>query len=114
MNYKRYTDHTWDVVVIGTGMGGGTTGYALAKSGMSVLFLEKGPATTDTDRVNAGMFAETFWQGIERPEAMRPVLRQSGRYWQDIEDISSDMPHRFIPFIGCGTGLVKKNEAGSL
>jgi len=104
MDYKRYTDHIWDVVVIGTGMGGGTTGYALAKAGMSVLFLEKGGATTDTDRVNAGMFAETFWQGIKRPEAIRPVLRQSGRYWQDIEDISSDKPYRFIPFIGCGTG----------
>ncbi len=85
-------------------MGGGTTGYALAKAGMSVLFLEKGRSTTDTDRVNAGMFAETFWQGIKRPEATRPVLRQSGRYWQDIEDISSGKPHRFIPFIGCGTG----------
>lgn len=33
----------WDVIVIGTGMGGGTIGRKLAESGLSVLFLEKGP-----------------------------------------------------------------------
>jgi choline dehydrogenase-like flavoprotein len=32
----------WDVVVVGTGMGGATAGYALAKQGKKVLFLEKG------------------------------------------------------------------------
>lgn len=35
-------DGDWDVVVIGTGMGGSTLGYALARKGRSVLFLEKG------------------------------------------------------------------------
>ena len=33
----------WDAVVIGTGMGGATTGYELAKRGWRVLFIEKGP-----------------------------------------------------------------------
>ena len=33
----------WDVVVIGTGMGGATAGYELARLGQRVLFLEKGP-----------------------------------------------------------------------
>ena len=32
-------DGDWDVVVIGTGMGGSTLGYALARKGRSVLFL---------------------------------------------------------------------------
>ncbi|WP_439587273.1 GMC oxidoreductase [Hydrogenophaga sp.] len=32
----------WDVIVIGTGVGGGTAGRALAESGRSVLFIEKG------------------------------------------------------------------------
>lgn len=32
----------WDVIVIGTGMGGGTIGYELARLGRRVLFLEKG------------------------------------------------------------------------
>jgi len=33
---------TWEVVVIGTGMGGSTVGHALARRGHEVLFLEKG------------------------------------------------------------------------
>src|SRR2546422_10932877 len=32
----------WDVIVIGTGMGGSTVGYELARRGRRVLFLEKG------------------------------------------------------------------------
>lgn len=99
-----YTDKIWDVVVIGTGMGGAATGSVLAKAGMSVLFLEKGCDTSDTAGVHAGMFAETLWQGMQEPEMTRPLLRQSGRYWQDIEDITSARTQRFIPFIGCGTG----------
>ncbi len=35
---------TWDVIVIGTGIGGGTAGRALAEAGLKVLFLEQGPA----------------------------------------------------------------------
>ena len=34
----------WDAVVIGTGIGGGTIGRALAEAGQKVLFLEKGLA----------------------------------------------------------------------
>ena len=35
----------WDVIVVGTGMGGGTLGYSLACSGRRVLFVEKGRST---------------------------------------------------------------------
>jgi len=35
---------SWDVVVIGTGMSGGTLGRALAEAGQKVLFVAKGPA----------------------------------------------------------------------
>lgn len=37
-------DKIWDVIVIGTGMGGGTIGRRLAERGLSVLFVERGPA----------------------------------------------------------------------
>ncbi|MBO9397916.1 GMC family oxidoreductase [Shimia sp. R9_2] len=37
------TARTWDVIVIGTGMGGGTIGRRLAERGLSVLFVERGP-----------------------------------------------------------------------
>ena len=40
----RPQDKTWDVIVIGTGMGGGTIGRRLAEKGLSVLFVERGPA----------------------------------------------------------------------
>ncbi|MBI4342458.1 MAG: GMC family oxidoreductase [Candidatus Omnitrophica bacterium] len=32
----------WDVIIVGTGMGGSTVGYELARRGRRVLFLEKG------------------------------------------------------------------------
>ncbi|QFT48410.1 6'''-hydroxyparomomycin C oxidase [Roseivivax sp. THAF40] len=35
-------DQDWDVVIIGTGIGGGTAGRALAEAGLRVLFLEQG------------------------------------------------------------------------
>ena len=36
------TSVEWDAVVIGTGMGGSTVGFELARLGRRVLFLEKG------------------------------------------------------------------------
>ena len=64
----------WDVIVVGTGMGGATLGYALARAGLGVLFLEKGRGdkladTSDGDRPAAdpsaemlrGRFAESFF-----------------------------------------------------
>ena len=44
------SQHEWDVIVIGTGIGGGTVGRALADAGKSVLFLEKGPAGYRTEQ----------------------------------------------------------------
>ncbi len=40
-------DRLWDFVVIGTGAGGATAGFNLARQGHSVLFLERGPLRTD-------------------------------------------------------------------
>lgn len=40
--------HVWDVIVIGTGIGGGTVGRRLAEQGLSVLFVEKGPDLGDS------------------------------------------------------------------
>lgn len=38
----------WDVIVIGTGIGGGSVGRGLAEQGLSVLFVEKGPDLGDS------------------------------------------------------------------
>ena len=42
---KELTDEIWDVAIIGSGMGGATAGYALAKKGHRVIVLEKGNAS---------------------------------------------------------------------
>lgn len=42
-------DRHWDVIVIGTGIGGGTIGRRLAEKGLSVLFLEKGHSASCTE-----------------------------------------------------------------
>lgn len=56
------TDQTWDVVIVGTGMGGATLGYALAKAGLSVLFCERGRSYPGSGAKNSlcGDYPETF------------------------------------------------------
>jgi choline dehydrogenase-like flavoprotein len=45
MELGKYSKIEWDVVVVGTGMGGSVCGHELAKCGKKVLFLEIGPYT---------------------------------------------------------------------
>ncbi len=54
----------WDVIVVGTGMGGSTLGHALAKKGMRVLFLEKGNARSQESL--AGEYLEDLVLNNER------------------------------------------------
>jgi len=96
----------WDVIVVGTGMGGGMLGYSLARAGRRVLFVEKGrstlPGTPGTIRAampelaepRAGRSAETYYDALAR----------AGRTTDEIEDISGRSPKRYVPFIGSGTG----------
>ncbi|CUH79401.1 GMC oxidoreductase [Tropicibacter naphthalenivorans] len=50
-------DTHWDAIVIGTGMGGGTIGRALAEAGQKVLFVEQGPSGY---RAEENGLSETF------------------------------------------------------
>lgn len=87
------TEKIWDVIVIGTGMGGGTIGRRLAESGLSVLFLEKGPK---------GPRAEE--QGLN-DDIIDPVARQVRGYWpKPIKaKINGDEAEFFAP-VGTGVG----------
>ena len=87
----------WDALVIGTGVGGATLGYALARAGWRVLFLEKGRA--------AGRHADTLRGGY--PELVCPdaaaqadCLRRGGRLWEPLRDGA----HALTPLMGCGSG----------
>jgi choline dehydrogenase-like flavoprotein len=96
----------WDVVVVGTGMGGGTLGYSLAKSGRRVLFVEKGrstlPGAPGTIRSSMPELAEP--QASRSEETYYDALARAGRSTDEIEDISGRFSHRFLAGIGSGTG----------
>jgi choline dehydrogenase-like flavoprotein len=96
----------WDVIVVGTGMGGGMLGQQLARSGRKVLFVEKGrstlPGTPGTIRSAMPELAEP--QAARSPEAYYDALARAGRSTDEIEDISGRFSRRFVPFIGSGTG----------
>lgn len=97
---------TWDVIVVGTGMGGAALGYSLAKAGRRVLFVEKGrstlPGAPGTIRASIPEVAE--------PRASRSVdtyydaLTRAGRSTDEIEDVSGRRSRRFLAPIGSGTG----------
>jgi len=96
----------WDVIVVGTGMGGGMLGYRLARSGRKVLFVEKGrstlPGTPGTIRAAMPELAEP--RACRSAESYYDALARAGRTTDEIEDISGRFPRRFVPFIGSGTG----------
>jgi choline dehydrogenase-like flavoprotein len=96
----------WDVIVVGTGMGGGMLGYRLARTGRRVLFVEKGrstlPGTPGTIRSAMPELAEPL--SARSPDAYYDALARAGRTTDEIEDISGRRSKRFVPFIGSGTG----------
>lgn len=95
----------WDAVVIGTGMGGATLGYALARAGLKVVFCEKGRSHLAQASALRGDYAETFFSVNEAPSRRQAgPLARSGRCADEVEDLSTERPTVFIPFIGSGTG----------
>ncbi|MCV7089263.1 GMC oxidoreductase [Mycobacterium interjectum] len=96
----------WDVIVVGTGMGGGMLGYSLARSGRRVLFVEKGrstlPGTPGTIRAAMPELAEPL--AARSAKTYHDVLARAGRTTDEIKDISGRFSKRFVPYIGSGTG----------
>jgi choline dehydrogenase-like flavoprotein len=96
----------WDVIVVGTGMGGGTLGYSLARDGRKVLFIEKGrstlPAAAGAIRSSMPEVAEPL--ACRSQEGYFDALARAGRSTDEIEDVSGRVPKRFMPLIGSGTG----------
>ena len=85
----------WDVVVIGAGMGGGTAGYALARRGRRVLFLEKGRFLQRDAPVRHDL--------ASLDNAPDERLRR-GRWPLPIRGATSFGEVEFFAPLGCGTG----------
>ena len=85
----------YDAIIIGTGSGGGTVGFDLAKKGLNILFIEKGLSYKNNQSMHLGNYAETFTKQNDNE-----TLKYSGRYFDTIIDSSSEM----IPFMGLVTG----------
>lgn len=81
----------WDIIIIGTGMGGATVGHALALKGFSVLFLEKGGEITHND----GWIEET-----------NPEKRLAQGWWPKpmSQSRQNGQFDQFYAAIGCGLG----------
>lgn len=94
----------WDVIVVGTGMGGGTIGYELSRLGRRVLFLEKGIA--DSARQISGVYPEETFDLAELTDAeYADRLARSGRNtdWY-LDATRPDKPKTFRPYVGSGVG----------
>jgi choline dehydrogenase-like flavoprotein len=87
----------WDVAVIGTGMGGATTGYELARLGHRVLFIEKGMF------LHAAFAAGGYCDFDASDDS--PASRLRGGRWPVRLRGQTDLGKvEFYAPLGCGTG----------
>lgn len=105
MDARQLAKEHWDAIVVGSGMGGATLGFALARTGRRVLFCEKGKSRLLNSQAVRGVYAEMLFRRAEVPRTHhRDILGNSGRNADEWQDRSVARPRTFIPFIGCGTG----------
>lgn len=84
---------SWDVIIVGAGMGGGLAGRRLAERGLSVLFVEKGPA---------GYRSE---QQAYSPDVADPAARQLRGFWpKPVEAHDGKSVSRYFAPLGSGVG----------
>lgn len=83
-------NRTWDVAILGAGLGGGTLGYDLARRGHSVLFIERGP-------IQAVTINPEF-----QHEIGNPALR--GWWPAELSHYDGSTVQTFYHPLGCGTG----------
>jgi choline dehydrogenase-like flavoprotein len=95
----------WDVIVVGTGMGGGMLGYSLARAGRKVLFVEKGRSTLPGEPGTIFSMPELVepLAGLSEADYLAAMAR-AGRTTDEIEDTSGRSARKFVPLLGSGTG----------
>lgn len=93
MTPQEAQSRSWDVIVIGAGMGGGMAGRRLAERGLSVLFLEKGPAGHRSERQPYS------------PDIADPLARTLRGYWpKPVEAHDGASVSRYFAPLGSGVG----------
>lgn len=93
MTPKEALTQSWDVIVIGAGMGGGMAGRRLTERGLSVLFLEKGPIGHRTERQPYS------------PDVADPLARRLRGYWpKQVEAHDGSSVSRYFAPLGSGVG----------
>ena len=106
--------------VIGTGIGGATFGYAMARAGQQVLFCERGDSHMDQDGGGGNSKALTgHYPEQDLPAAIarhlaleRGLLRQAGRASALLDDVFGRKTRSFMLFLGSGTGGPARDTAG--
>jgi choline dehydrogenase-like flavoprotein len=93
--------HVWDVAIVGTGIGGATLGYALAKAGIAVLFLEQGAAVAAQR---------------DQSEAVTPTQRMQQGWWPQpmTQRLADGRDERFFAPVGCAVGGSSIHYAAAL
>jgi len=94
---------TWDVLVVGTGVGGATLGHALAAAGQRVLWCELGGGHPEPLRGSYPELAAGRRGEVPGP-ADAAVLLRAGRWAEPLLDEGPARPRRFVPYLGCGPG----------
>ncbi|MBY0413852.1 MAG: GMC family oxidoreductase N-terminal domain-containing protein, partial [Bdellovibrionales bacterium] len=96
----------WDFIIIGTGISGGTAGYALAKKGKRVLFIEKGKSRKELkNELIAGEFPEERQSFIASEAEKIKTLKSALRCSTTITDSTNpENKVSFVPLIGSGVG----------
>ncbi len=106
MNAREIERTVWDVIIVGTGMGGATLGFALARLGRRVLFVEKGrsslPPSSDAIQDEWAETHDDAWRASGQRQ--RDIFARAGRCTDEIEDHSRKRTQYFTPLIGSGTG----------
>lgn len=95
------TSRNWDVIVVGTGVGGATVGNALAQRGFSVLFLEKGGRIQPRD---------------DDAEETTPEGRLARGWWPNTVSLrqANGVHRRFFAAVGCALGGSSIHYAAAL
>jgi choline dehydrogenase-like flavoprotein len=96
----------WDVIIVGAGMGGGTLGYALARAGRRVLFIEKGRSDlrSNKDAIFCHAPEDEYDLAVESKAEYRSHLVLGGRNPDVVRDVTGGRDHKIITDLGAGVG----------